>query len=243
MKAKNDAFGNAFLDYLKGIRSNIIVERDDGYIDAGGIETYLTAFRYWSKDLKNAMKYVRGKVLDIGCGAGRHALYLQKKGFDVLGIDISPLAVKVCKKRGLKKARVMGINKVSKRLGVFETILMLGNNFGLFANKTQAQRLLKRFYGMTTHDARIIAQSRNPYKTQDPCHLHYHNYNRRKGRMPGQIRLRVRYKTYAEPWYDYLLVSPREMVEILKNSQWKVDKFIEPKANIFCAVMKKKSPI
>jgi 2-polyprenyl-3-methyl-5-hydroxy-6-metoxy-1,4-benzoquinol methylase len=38
------------------------------------------------------MQFVKGRVLDVGCGAGRHSLYLQEKGFDVLGTDISPLA-------------------------------------------------------------------------------------------------------------------------------------------------------
>jgi cyclopropane fatty-acyl-phospholipid synthase-like methyltransferase len=38
---------------------------------------------------KKSMGYVKGRtVLDIGCGPGRHALYLQnERGFDVLGID------------------------------------------------------------------------------------------------------------------------------------------------------------
>ncbi len=51
------------------------------------------------------MEFVNGRVLDVGCGAGRHSLYLQKKGFDVLGIDVSPLAVKVCRLKGVKKLK------------------------------------------------------------------------------------------------------------------------------------------
>jgi 2-polyprenyl-3-methyl-5-hydroxy-6-metoxy-1,4-benzoquinol methylase len=45
---------------------------------------------------EEAMQFVKGRVLDVGCGEGRHSLYLQEKWFDVLGIDISPLAIKVC---------------------------------------------------------------------------------------------------------------------------------------------------
>jgi 2-polyprenyl-3-methyl-5-hydroxy-6-metoxy-1,4-benzoquinol methylase len=73
------------------------------------------------------MRFVKGRVLDIGCGAGRVALYLQKKGFDVSGIDVSPLAVKVCKLRGLKKARVLSISNIGAKLGKFDTLLMFGN--------------------------------------------------------------------------------------------------------------------
>jgi 2-polyprenyl-3-methyl-5-hydroxy-6-metoxy-1,4-benzoquinol methylase len=54
-------------------------------------------------DEKKAIDYAKGRVLDVGCGAGRHILYLQKKGLKVLGIDQSPLAVNMCKLRGAKK--------------------------------------------------------------------------------------------------------------------------------------------
>ncbi|HDO42228.1 MAG TPA: methyltransferase domain-containing protein [Candidatus Bathyarchaeota archaeon] len=60
---------------------------------------------------QEAMKFIRGRVLDIGCGAGRHSIYLQNKGFNVIGIDISPLAIKVCRLRGLKKAEIICLLK------------------------------------------------------------------------------------------------------------------------------------
>ena len=52
-----------------------------------------------------AMEFVRGRVLDMGVGAGRHALHLQAQGHDVVGIDNSPKAVEVCRLRGLEDAR------------------------------------------------------------------------------------------------------------------------------------------
>jgi SAM-dependent methyltransferase len=36
---------------------------------------------------------IRGKVLDVGCGAGEHTILLTRLGYDVLGIDYSPTAV------------------------------------------------------------------------------------------------------------------------------------------------------
>src|SRR2546427_10718949 len=100
------------------------------------------------------MRYAQGKILDVGCGGGRISLYFQKRGFDVLGIDASPLAIKVCKLRGLQKARAMSITDVSSPLGMFDTILMIGNNFGLFGSPnrakrfTQAVRRLNEFKGV-----------------------------------------------------------------------------------------------
>ncbi len=84
------------------------------------------------------MSHARGRVLDIGCGAGRHALYLQKRGFEVVAIDISPLAVDVCRRRGVNDVRLMSITEADSNLGPFDTILMMGANFGLFANGRSA---------------------------------------------------------------------------------------------------------
>jgi hypothetical protein len=65
------------------------------------------------------------------------------------------------------------------------------------------------------------------YDTSNPVHLKYHETNRKKGRMSGQIRLRVRFKQYADRWYDYLMVSKQEMGEILEGTGWKVEKYID----------------
>jgi cyclopropane fatty-acyl-phospholipid synthase-like methyltransferase len=131
------------------------------------------------------MRFVRGKVLDVGCGAGRVALYLQKKGFDVLGIDLSPLAVRVCKLRGLKRVRALPAAKISQLDDKFDTILMFGNNFGLFGSYKRGRAMLRSFCKATSENARIIAESTDPYKTDNPIHLAYHRRNRRRGRMSG----------------------------------------------------------
>ncbi len=240
LKDFQDAHGHAFLDYLHGKGGFEIVERDDGYFDvSGGPALYFKKYEDWGSHQKEAMQYVRGSVLDIGCGAGRHALYLQNKGFDVTGIDISPLAIKVCKLRGLKNAEVLAVTQVSWRLGKFDTLLMLGNNFGLFANPKRAKWLLRRFYNMTSSLGRIIAETRDPYKTDNPDHLAYHKWNRKRGRMPGQLRIRVRYKRYVTPWFDYLMVSKEEMQKILKGTAWYVHTFIDGSGGVYIAVIDK----
>ena len=45
------------------------------------------------------------QILDLGCGAGRHVIYLTEKGFEVHGIDISRTGLKTTKER-LEKRRL-----------------------------------------------------------------------------------------------------------------------------------------
>lgn len=234
LENNEDAYGHQLYDYFKGKSRGLeIVEREDGFIQANfGPQTYLSEYEGWSSHEKKAMRYVRGRVLDIGCGAGRHSLYLQKKGFKVHGVDISPLAIQVCRMRGLKNARVMSIDQLGPRLGKFDTILMLGNNFGLFRNPKRARILLRRFLKITTPGARLIAESLDPYRTKDPAHLEYHRSNKRNGRMAGQVRIRIRYKRYATPWFDYLLVARNEMRQIMSGTGWKINRFLLSKGPV-----------
>lgn len=239
-----DAYGEQLWSYFKtGQPKNEIVERDDGFISVGryGGEIYLSEYKNWKKIEKDAMKFVGGRVLDVGCGGGRHSLYLQKKGFDVLGIDNSPLAIKVSRLRGLKKAMVLPIEKIDEfKPDSFDTVIMMGNNFGLFGSYNLAKALLKKFYKITSPGASIIAASRDPYTTKDPVHLTYHKFNKKRGRMAGQLRLRIRYKNYIGNWFDYLLVSKDELRKILKNTRWTVKRFINAKDGQYIMVLNKK---
>ena len=241
LKDHQDAYGHEIYNYLKNKNTGFleIVERDDGYVDVDNLKVYFSEYKEWAPAERKAMRYARGRVLDIGSGAGRHSLYLQGKGLEVLAIDNSPLAIEVCKLRGLRNAEVVPISQISSKLGVFDTILMLGNNFGLFGSFEGAKRLLKKLSRVTSEKGRIIAQSSNVYKTDNPDHLSYHELNRKRGRMAGQIRLRVRYKKYVTPWFDYLLVSKEEMESILDGNDWKINKLIDSDGPMYIAIIDK----
>ena len=225
-----DAYGHLISDYHNGVEDFEIVEREDGLINANhlALHNYFAEYEDWAEHQKGTMAYATGRVLDIGCGAGRHSLYLQEHGHDVLGTDNSPLAIETCQRRGLKHAVVTSITQLDSKIGTFDTILMMGHNFGLAGNYKRAKWLLRRFAAMTSGTAKIIAETMDPYETTDPGHLTYHQFNRDRGRMSGQLKLRVRYKQYATPWFDYLFVSKAEIEDILNGTPWQVEHYINP---------------
>jgi 2-polyprenyl-3-methyl-5-hydroxy-6-metoxy-1,4-benzoquinol methylase len=225
---------------FNGIESFEIVERDDGFFSVTpGAKIYFSVYEDWPDMDKQAMNYVRGRVLDIGCGAGRHAIYLQEKGLDVLGIDYSARAIEVCRQRGLARAEVVPITKVSRSLGTFDTILLMGNNFGLVANVKRARWLLRRFAAMTSDDARIIAQTIDVYQTDVPEHLAYHKWNRSRGRLAGEVRIRIRYKRFVTEWIDLLMVSESELRELLKGTDWELTETLSEDNGRYTAVIVK----
>jgi SAM-dependent methyltransferase len=239
LKPEQDAFGQMIWACYKGEDVYEVIERDDGYIDAMSSKGYFSDYEDWHPIEQKAMQFVEGRVLDVGCGAGRHSLYLQKKGFDVLGIDVSPLVIKVCRLRGLKKAEVMAIEDADFKLDSFDRIIMMGNNFGLFGGFKKARELLRKFHEMTSEKALIIAETRDPYKTDNAAHLRYHKLNKIKGRMGGQVKIRNRFREYVGRWFDYLMVSKEEMREILKGTGWKTRQFINSENSRYVAIIQR----
>jgi SAM-dependent methyltransferase len=243
VKPDRDAQGRQLLAQLKSRSPTAeIIEREDGYIDTGsGPGSYFPEYKEWEPLERLAIQAVAGRVLDIGCGAGRHALYLQQRGFDVTGIDASPGAVRVCKERGLRKVLLRPLSDVGKFQTVaFDSVLMLGNNFGLFGSFRGARRLLKRIQRITSAHARIIVGTRNPQRTSNPHHLAYQRWNLKRGRMRGQIRFRVRYENAIGPWMDYLFVSPEEMKDILDGTGWEIERLLDSGGSTYFAIIGKR---
>jgi SAM-dependent methyltransferase len=244
VKSEHDAYGRMILDALDGEETFEIVERDDGYISAGrfGTALYLAPYRKWPSRQRRGMRFVRGRVLDIGTGGGRVPLHLEQAGHDVVAVDISPGAIEAAKRQGVKDARVLAIEDLDDSIGPIDTVVMFGNNFGLFAGRAKGRRILKHLHGLTTDRARILAESNDPYRTDDQDHLAYHQRNLRRGRMAGQLRIRVRYRDLTTPWFDYLLVSVAEMEELVDGTGWEVVRIINGEPGLYVAVLEKTAP-
>jgi SAM-dependent methyltransferase len=224
-----DAFGQMLLD-----RSHSeIVERDDGFVSTAML-SYFAPFRQWPAVERRALRFATGRVLDVGAGAGRVALELQARGRDVVAIDVSPGAVQVARDRGVGDVRPLAFEDVDASLGRLDSMVMYGNNFGLFASPAKARRLLRRLRPFVD---RIVAASNDPYGTDDPAHVAYHERNRARGRMSGQLRLRVRYRNLIDPWFEYLIVSPAEMAGIVEGTGWRIGRLVQDEGAYYVAVL------
>jgi SAM-dependent methyltransferase len=236
----NDAYGQELWAYVTEGHSVEIVERDDGLVaTSDGPRRYFADFANWSSREKRAMRFATGsRALDVGCGAGRVSLYLQRKGFKVVAIDRSPLAIRLCRKRGVKDARVLSVEQISRfPAGSFDTVVMFGNNLGLLGRK--ARQLLRHLYRLTSANAVILGESLNPYETRLPAHLRYRRRNRQRGRMGGQIRIRIRFQDVKGPWFDYLLLSPTELKGILAGTGWRLQTILRDGGPLYVAVIRK----
>lgn len=237
-----DAYGQQMWAFMNDGSPIEIVERDDGLVNAArSTESYFAAFRHWPAIERRAIRFARGRTaLDVGCAVGRVALHLQSKGFRVTAIDNSPLAVTLAAARGVKDARLLpfeNIDQLSPRS--LDTVVMFGNNFGLFGSYRRARTLLRGLHRLTRDRAVILAESLDPHETTEPVHLAYQRRNRRRGRMSGQIRIRIRFNQWIGPWFEYLLVSPAEMSAIVEGTGWEIDRFLTEDGPRYTAVIRR----
>src|SRR5437763_309883 len=145
LKPEEAAYGRLILRYLEEGAGIEIVEREGGFIDAGryGPAAYFSAFRRWPKAERQAIRYARGRVLDVGCGAGRVGLHLQERGHEVVGIDVSPLAVEVSRRRGVRAVRALPTTRGNRERGLFDTIVISANNFVPTGSRRRAPWVLR----------------------------------------------------------------------------------------------------
>ena len=119
-----DLFGKAILDYqTNNAPENLITETTISEADEMSVAYLFRSFDEMPAMEQKALELSKGKVLDAGCGAGSHSLYLQnEKQLDVTAIDISKNAIEACKLRGIRKAEVQNIMDIQSNGNSFSPL-------------------------------------------------------------------------------------------------------------------------
>lgn len=200
-------------DHLRGEDGEAILEFDDGSSTSALAATvFFTSYEEWAEAEREALTDVRGRILDLGCGAGRHALHFQERGHEVVAVDISPGAVEVARARGITDVRLLAAEEIDETLGSFDSLLMMCGNFGLVGTPERGRRLLQRLASIANPGAVLVAD----------C-------------VEGApVRLRLRYRVRVTPWSEWLNPTPLELAEIADQTGWDIERVIhyqdEPEA-------------
>ncbi|WP_418509605.1 class I SAM-dependent methyltransferase [Corallibacter sp.] len=152
-----DLFGKALLDYQNGnYTEDIITSTNISDEDELPIPYLFRGFKDMPKLEQKALQLSKGLVLDVGCGAGSHSLFLQEKGLDVHAIDISQGAVSVAKTRG-----VLQVNQkdILDEKNTYDTILLLMNGTGIFQELSQVSKYLSHLKTLLKPGGQILIDS------------------------------------------------------------------------------------
>lgn len=153
-----DILGTALLDYQKGNYSeDIITYSSLNEEDVLPLPYMFREFKDMPDIEQKALSLCSGQVLDVGCGAGSHALYLQNMGISVTGLDASKGAIEVSKLRGLKNA-IHG-NLEDYQGQQFDTILVLMNGVGLAGTLNGLEQFFTKLKSLLKDNGQILLDS------------------------------------------------------------------------------------
>lgn len=201
-----DIFGEAMLDYLSGREKEGITT----YLSLPGYEAPLkdrfrVAYLFRGYDEmpaleQKALSLCHGNVLDIGCGAGGHSLYLQQIGLDVTGLDQSAGAVKTCRLRGVK--RVAHGSIVQYNGTKFDTLLLLMNGIGIAGTLEKLEAFLNHLKSLLLQKGQILVDSSDiVYMYQKDAHSSFQIQETSAYYGEGQFIMEYKGKKSSEfPW-------------------------------------------
>jgi SAM-dependent methyltransferase len=160
-----DLFGKAILDFqTNNSPEDIITETNISEADEMDVAYLFRSYKEMPKIEKKALQLSKGKILDVGCGAGSHSLYLQNdKNLEVTSIDISENAIQACQLRGLKNAKVQNVLDLEidsdSHQNKFDTILLLMNGTGIFGTLAETSNYLLKLKSLLAPNGQILIDS------------------------------------------------------------------------------------
>lgn len=155
-----DLFGKAILDYqTQNAPEPLITATSISEEDEMDVAYLFRNYDLMPKIEQKALQLAIGTVLDIGCGAGSHALELQnERKLNVTALDISENAIHTCKLRGLKNcfaADILNYETTEK----FDTILLLMNGTGIFETLEKTASYLQKLKTLLADRGQILIDS------------------------------------------------------------------------------------
>lgn len=151
-------FGKAIEDYYKGdIGKELISHSSLGSREAVPVSYFFRSFDQMPVLEQQALQLCRGRILDIGCGAGSHCLELQSRQLDCTGLDRSEKALEVASKRGLLKT-IQG-DILDLKVGDYDTLLLLMNGIGLAGSLAKLQGFLRHLGSLLSDQGQILLDS------------------------------------------------------------------------------------
>ena len=209
-----DVFGEALKDqFIKPPAETLWVHNSYDIPEEMPVDVYFRDEKEMPELELEALKLCKGKVLDVGAGVGSHALILQKRGFDVTGMDISADAVAIMKQRGLKQA-IEG-NILTYTGAKYDTLIFMMNGIGLTGTIPGLKAFLTRVKQLLNPGGQLVFDSSDlSYLYQEvafPLNGYY-----------GEVSFRYEYKSIKGNWFKWIYVDQQTLKTIATALGWEV---------------------
>lgn len=203
--------GRALLDHLEGDgEAAVTVHGEAGDADIIPAALFFREPAEFSALDAAALELCRGRILDVGAGAGCHALALQGRGLAVTAIDILPQAVEVMRRRGVADARCTDLERLRAR--PFDTLLLMMNGIGMAARVEAIPRFLGGLRRWARPGGQLLLDSFDP-RTEAEAAAAVSPY-------PGELAFQLEYRGERGPWYRWLFVDFETLARQAAGAGW-----------------------
>jgi SAM-dependent methyltransferase len=205
MNYTNDPVGAAIQDYLQGDKqARIVVESSLTEEDEIAVDYLFRTSEEMPELELLALEECRGRVLDVGAGAGCHSLALQERGVDVTALDISAGAIAAMKQQGIR--HVLQQNVFEMGSGDFDTLLLLMNGIGIAGDLAGLEHFLEHAKKLLRPGGQILLESSDilyMFEEEDGSVLLDLNAG-----YYGEVRYNMRYEAQETGEFKWLFIDP-----------------------------------
>ena len=211
--------GVSLLDYLNGeIETTItvygeLVERRDV-----PVKLFFREAADFPALERKAIELCRGRVLDIGAGAGCHSLALQERGLQVCAMDFLPECVEVMKRRGVREAHCANIHAFEAE--PFDTLFSMMNGMAVVRDLNGLQPFLRDVRRLLKPDGQFLVDSTDMRQVAAPGIQTYLEMKRDRGEYFGEMHLQLEYKGRRGTPFTQLYVDAETLTEHAAQSGW-----------------------
>lgn len=155
---EKDPLGTMLSDFLGG-DSEVFLNVWSSTLEMSTMQgtTMFRGFEAMNDVEKHALATCRGRIVDVGAGAGCHSLALKSRGLEVDAIDISPGCVEVLRRRGVEKSYHRNI--MDLRNSRYDTVLMLMNGIGICGSLDGLNLFIQHLDTLLATNGQLLADS------------------------------------------------------------------------------------
>lgn len=225
-----DVFGRALADYQAGKTDvPLLLHNSYGEAEEMPVDVFFRTPDDFTELEVIALSLCDGKTLDVGAGAGSHALYLQEKGMDVATLEISPLACGIMRQRGV--ARVIHADIFGFAGERFDTLLLLMNGIGLAGDLDSLAGFLERCKGLLNEGGQLL------FDSSDIAYLYEDPDVPKPAAYRGEVSFQYEYRNERGAPFPWLYVDQDTLIDLGQRLGWVVQILYEDEYDQYLARM------
>ncbi|MGK6351292.1 class I SAM-dependent methyltransferase [Parapedobacter sp. DT-150] len=229
----HDVLGQALHDHFHGrTGGKLLLHTSYGDIEEMPVDEFFRAPNDFPELEHIALALCDGPVLDVGAGAGGHALYLQAQHMDVTALEHSPQACAVMRERGVQ--HVVCADFFQYQEGTYDTLLFMMNGIGIAGTMDGLRALFRHSRSLLNTGGQLL------FDSSDIAYLYADSTVKKPSGYYGEIQYRYEYKGIYGAQFSWLFIDQKTLIQLARAEGWVVQVLYEDEYDQYLVRMEPK---